>query len=84
MGNHEITCEFCGQDRRITKPICCEAYQQHAAAKEAALASQYRAQEKVLEEHGIKYSHNSMGKPQVDIEDILAKINELSHRVGIR
>lgn len=70
--NHEIWCDFCGQDQR-SRYKCCDAYENDCDAKQKAIDDKIKEAQEFLFRNGIKpsYGHFVPTRNEISIFDVV-------------
>jgi len=84
MGNHELECEYCGADHRIT-PNCCGARKMRDDALKKARREEEAYQARFLSKYGLVPELDEAGRPtQLNVRDVLRAIKRLERRTDAR
>lgn len=81
MGNHSIDCEFCGRDRRLVGPNCCDARTAHDAAFQAKIKSRDDANAEYLKRFGLEPRMDALGNfTKLDASDVVNVLRHLEEK----
>lgn len=78
MGNHTIDCEFCGEDRRIAGPDCCEKQRTKRQTEHLDRMHAAELDAKYLKQFGLEPGMDALGYfTKLDAKDVVGVIKRI-------